>query len=161
MTKRTKVLIGVAVVVVLAIIGGVAGSSGNTDQTASESTLSLLGTGDVSPTTVADRAMTTVLKSTSTTLTATTAAKATTTTAKATTTTEASTTTSGASTTTAKVTTTTGLGADGELTVYITDTGKKYHRDGCRNLDESKHAISLAEARRAGYEPCKVCEPPR
>ncbi|MBN1321760.1 MAG: hypothetical protein JXA87_13080 [Thermoleophilia bacterium] len=57
--------------------------------------------------------------------------------------------------------TTTGLGADGDQTVYITDTGKKYHRDGCRHLSESKHPISLAEAKRAGYEPCKVCGPPQ
>jgi endonuclease YncB( thermonuclease family)/methylphosphotriester-DNA--protein-cysteine methyltransferase len=46
-----------------------------------------------------------------------------------------------------------------DITVYITDTGKKYHRDGCRYLKKSKHAISLKEARERGYEPCKVCKP--
>lgn len=46
----------------------------------------------------------------------------------------------------------------GEL-VYVTNTGKKYHRAGCRFLDQSKRALSLDNAA-AGYEPCKVCRPP-
>ena len=41
-------------------------------------------------------------------------------------------------------------------TVYITKTGKKYHRDGCRYLSKSKKAISLKDAKRR-YTPCKVC----
>jgi len=45
-------------------------------------------------------------------------------------------------------------------TVYITRTGKKYHRDGCRYL-HSRIPISLKEAKARGYEPCKVCNPPR
>lgn len=49
---------------------------------------------------------------------------------------------------------------DSSLTVYITDTGTKYHRESCRYLDESKHAIGLRSAQRNGYEPCKVCKPP-
>lgn len=44
-----------------------------------------------------------------------------------------------------------------EQTVYITDTGSKYHNAGCRHLKESKHAISLSEAQARGYEPCKHC----
>ena len=48
-----------------------------------------------------------------------------------------------------------------EITVYITDTGKKYHRDGCRYLNKSKHAISLSDAKAQGYEPCSVCDPPQ
>lgn len=44
-----------------------------------------------------------------------------------------------------------------EETVYITNTGGKYHRDGCRYLDESKHAISLSSAKAQGYVACKVC----
>jgi hypothetical protein len=45
--------------------------------------------------------------------------------------------------------------------VYITDTGEKYHRNSCYYLRKSKKEISLPEAVRLGYEPCKVCEPPR
>ncbi len=44
-------------------------------------------------------------------------------------------------------------------TVYITDTGEKYHSSGCRHLSKSKHAISRDDARAQGYEPCKVCKP--
>lgn len=46
-----------------------------------------------------------------------------------------------------------------ELTVYITDTGSKYHRDGCRYLSRSKHAISLSDAQSRGYDACSVCRP--
>lgn len=42
--------------------------------------------------------------------------------------------------------------------VYVTRTGKKYHRDGCSHL-KSKIAMPLQEARRL-YQPCKVCRPP-
>lgn len=45
-------------------------------------------------------------------------------------------------------------------TVYITDTGEKYHRGSCRYLSHSKHAISLKDAKR-GYTACKVCRPPQ
>lgn len=41
-------------------------------------------------------------------------------------------------------------------TVYITDTGSKYHSAGCRYL-KSSHEISLDEAEARGYEPCSVC----
>lgn len=44
------------------------------------------------------------------------------------------------------------------ITVYVTNTGSKYHRDGCRTL-KSKIPISLDKAK-ASYEPCKVCNPP-
>ena len=47
-----------------------------------------------------------------------------------------------------------------ELTVYITDTGQRYHLSTCRSLRLSKHAISLGEAKRRGYTPCKICQPP-
>lgn len=43
--------------------------------------------------------------------------------------------------------------------VYITRTGKKYHRDGCRSLAKSKIPISLKEAV-LSYGPCSVCNPP-
>ena len=44
--------------------------------------------------------------------------------------------------------------------VYITRTGKKYHRDGCRYLAASKIEISLKDAKGKGYTACKVCRPP-
>jgi len=44
-------------------------------------------------------------------------------------------------------------------TVYITKTGKKYHRDGCGSLSKSKIAISLSDAKRKGYTPCSLCNP--
>lgn len=46
-----------------------------------------------------------------------------------------------------------------ELTVYITDTGQKYHRGGCRYLSRSKHAISKSNALSRGYDACSVCRP--
>lgn len=45
-------------------------------------------------------------------------------------------------------------------TVYITKTGKKYHRDGCSSLSKSKISISLSDAKKKDYEPCKKCNPP-
>jgi hypothetical protein len=46
------------------------------------------------------------------------------------------------------------------LTVHITRTGKKYHRDGCRYLAARKSAISLKDAKAKEYRACKVCKPP-
>lgn len=46
------------------------------------------------------------------------------------------------------------------VAVFVTNTGGKYHRYGCRYLRESKNNISLAEAISRGYEPCSVCDPP-
>jgi competence protein ComEC len=43
--------------------------------------------------------------------------------------------------------------------VYITRTGKKYHREGCRYLAMSKFPVSLRQAKDRGYTPCKVCRP--
>jgi kynurenine formamidase len=45
-------------------------------------------------------------------------------------------------------------------TVYVTTTGKKYHRADCKHLDKSKRAMSLVDAKR-NYTPCKVCQPPQ
>ena len=44
--------------------------------------------------------------------------------------------------------------------VYITKTGAKYHRDGCRYLSRSRIPISLSDAKSRGYSPCSVCDPP-
>lgn len=46
----------------------------------------------------------------------------------------------------------------GNSVVYITDTGAKYHREGCRSLSASKQAIPLEEARKR-YAPCGICRP--
>lgn len=45
-------------------------------------------------------------------------------------------------------------------TVYITNTGAKYHSGWCRYLSKSKIPISLSEAMASGYGPCSVCNPP-
>jgi endonuclease YncB( thermonuclease family) len=45
--------------------------------------------------------------------------------------------------------------------VYITRTGREYHREGCRDLEQGKIAISLRGAKVAGYKPCSKCGPPR
>jgi competence protein ComEC len=47
-----------------------------------------------------------------------------------------------------------------EQTVYITKTGKKYHRAGCRYLSNSKIPISLKDAKAKGCTGCSVCKPP-
>lgn len=52
-----------------------------------------------------------------------------------------------------------GAMAQGPQAVYVTATGDKYHKDGCRYLDKSKIAINRGEAVDNDYEPCKVCKP--
>jgi micrococcal nuclease len=42
--------------------------------------------------------------------------------------------------------------------VYVTRTGKKYHRDGCRYLSTSKIPMKLSEAK-GKYGPCGKCRP--
>lgn len=46
------------------------------------------------------------------------------------------------------------------LTVYVTRTGEKYHRDGCRYLRQSRIATTLKDAVTRGFGPCSVCKPP-
>jgi hypothetical protein len=48
-----------------------------------------------------------------------------------------------------------------ELMVYVTETGEKYHLAGCRYLEHSAKAMTLAAAKAAGYTPCTVCKPPK
>ena len=43
-------------------------------------------------------------------------------------------------------------------TVFITRTGSKYHREGCRYLKRSAIPINRADAEK-NYSPCKVCRP--
>jgi Micrococcal nuclease (thermonuclease) homologs len=44
-------------------------------------------------------------------------------------------------------------------TVYLTATGKKYHRAGCRYLSGGGTAATVKEATGRGLTPCKVCKP--
>ena len=46
---------------------------------------------------------------------------------------------------------------DQSETVYVTDTGSKYHSAGCRYLKKSQIPMSLSEATRQGYTACSVC----
>ena len=46
-----------------------------------------------------------------------------------------------------------------ENSVYRTNTGTKYHREGCRYLKTSCTEISLDQAISMGLTPCKVCKP--
>ena len=46
-------------------------------------------------------------------------------------------------------------------TVYVTNTGEKYHSAGCSYLRKSQIAISLSDAKAQGYSPCSRCNPPR
>jgi len=45
------------------------------------------------------------------------------------------------------------------ITVYVTRTGKLYHRDGCRYLRQSRIPMSLKDAAKR-YGSCSVCKPP-
>lgn len=49
---------------------------------------------------------------------------------------------------------------DQSYTVYVTNTGKKYHRAGCSYLKKSSNPMSLSSAKAAGYTPCSRCNPP-
>ena len=46
------------------------------------------------------------------------------------------------------------------ITVYVTRTGEKYHRDGGRYLSRSRIPSSLKDAQSRGFGPCSVCKPP-
>ena len=45
--------------------------------------------------------------------------------------------------------------------VYVTRTGKKYHRITCRYLRTSIRELTLSGAIDSGYTPCSVCKPTR
>ena len=46
------------------------------------------------------------------------------------------------------------------VTVYVTRTGKKYHKASCSYLRKSKIPISLQDAKSNGYTACSRCGPP-
>ena len=45
----------------------------------------------------------------------------------------------------------------GDMTVYVTNSGKKYHLESCK---WGNKPLALAKAREA-YTPCAVCKPPK
>jgi competence protein ComEC len=47
-----------------------------------------------------------------------------------------------------------------DMTVYITNTGKRYHLDGCRHLSKSKIETTLSAAKAQGLTACGTCHPP-
>ena len=44
-------------------------------------------------------------------------------------------------------------------TVYVTKSGKKFHREDCSSLSKSKIPMSFEEACEKMYEPCGRCNP--
>jgi endonuclease YncB( thermonuclease family) len=51
-------------------------------------------------------------------------------------------------------------GQNADPTVFITETGRRYHRDGCTYLERTRIPIALSEAVVLGYTPCGLCNPP-
>jgi endonuclease YncB( thermonuclease family) len=49
-------------------------------------------------------------------------------------------------------------GADLSQVVFITNTGTRYHRQGCRHLTQSSIPSTLAEVQ-GRYQPCGTCKP--
>jgi hypothetical protein len=43
--------------------------------------------------------------------------------------------------------------------VYVTDTGRRFHREGCESLEYSRHSLKRGEAHQEGYTACKICFP--
>lgn len=41
--------------------------------------------------------------------------------------------------------------------VYVTQTGTRYHLEGCSYLKSSSTELTLSEAEGMGYEPCSKC----
>jgi len=50
---------------------------------------------------------------------------------------------------------------NGDLTVYATRTGARYHKAGCPSLRKSSIPMKLRDAVAAGLTPCGNCKPPR
>jgi hypothetical protein len=46
-----------------------------------------------------------------------------------------------------------------EVTIFTTNTGKKYHYDGCQYLSRSKIPITMSQAQGRGLGPCSRCGP--
>ena len=52
------------------------------------------------------------------------------------------------------------ISAGPDETVYVTNSGTRYHLDGCSSLRTSQIAVSLLDAVRSGFIACAVCRPP-
>lgn len=50
---------------------------------------------------------------------------------------------------------------NGNVTVHITETGKKYHNAGCQYLKSSDIEVTLQDAKSRGLTPCSKCNPPQ
>lgn len=50
-------------------------------------------------------------------------------------------------------------GADGAQTVYISESGTKYHREDCRYVKDGSRELTEAEAEAEGYSACGTCKP--
>lgn len=44
-------------------------------------------------------------------------------------------------------------------TVYVQETGKKYHTKNCSVAGNGKKGMIITEAKKGGYTACKVCKP--
>jgi methylphosphotriester-DNA--protein-cysteine methyltransferase len=44
-------------------------------------------------------------------------------------------------------------------TVYVTESGKKFHKKNCDLAKTGKKGIELKDAKKQGYEACKSCKP--
>ncbi len=51
------------------------------------------------------------------------------------------------------------VGAKDSSKVVITAKGKKYHRPGCHTLKKYVKELTVEEAKKLGYKPCKICKP--
>lgn len=45
-----------------------------------------------------------------------------------------------------------------QTTVYVVEAGKSYHKKSCR-LKKGSKGMLMAEAKKKGFKPCKVCKP--
>lgn len=63
-------------------------------------------------------------------------------------------------TTVKQTTTTTTKAAVQSVYVYVTQTGSKYHLEGCTYLSQSRIKMTLAEAKKE-HSPCSKCNPPQ
>jgi len=48
--------------------------------------------------------------------------------------------------------------ATADSIVFVTRSGTKYHREGCRHLSGDRMEMAL-EAAKADYDPCRICNP--
>ena len=44
-------------------------------------------------------------------------------------------------------------------TVYVTETGKKFHMKNCTNAKTGKTGMEYSEAKKKGYTACGICKP--